>query len=68
VTKVGASYADHLGISIEKGRPLNPKDIEVFCQGLVDVLDEVIDRRNLSPLSKIGLIRGPLRRDYQIDA
>ncbi len=68
VTKVGASYADQLGISIEKGRPLNPKDVEVFCQGLVDVLDEVIDRRNLSPLSKIGLIRGPLRRDYQIDA
>jgi ethanolamine utilization protein EutA len=68
VTKVGRQYADHLGVSIEKGRPLNPDDVEVFCQGLVDILDEVIERRNISALSKIGLLRGPLRRDYQIDA
>ncbi|MGB9791846.1 MAG: ethanolamine ammonia-lyase reactivating factor EutA [Thermacetogeniaceae bacterium] len=68
VTSVARQYAEQLGLVIEMGRPLQKKVVEAFCQALVDTLDEVIERRNLSAISKIGLVSGPLRRGYKIDA
>lgn len=67
ITPVARTYANYLGLKLEKGYPLSSRDVDRFCQGLIDILDEVVERRNLSPLSKLGLVSGPLRRDYKID-
>lgn len=68
ITPTARAYADYLGLKLEKGRPVCVRDVEKFCQCLVDILDEVVERRNLSPLSKLGLVSGPLRRDYKLEA